>query len=283
MTELRKRMIAAMRQRHFSVRTHESYIHAVKSLSNFYGRSPDTLSVEDIQGYFQYLIQVKELAAASCRQQLHALRFFYVKVLDWPEFTVKLTLPTRPERIPELLTRADVRKILDQCDNEKHRMALKTCYGCGLRVSELVAIKVRHIDGERHLLRVEQGKGRKDRLVSLSDSLLCELRAYWKRYRPQQWLFTGMYVERPLSTKSIQRAFSRSKARASIEKAGGIHGLRHAYATHQLEAGMPLNELQHQLGHKNIQTTLRYVHWVPNYQERNRLGADLISLLEPKK
>jgi len=283
MTELRTRMIAAMRQRRFAVSTHQSYIYAVKSLSDHYGKSPDKLSIDEIQQYFDYLIQVKELAVASCRQQLNALRFFYVTVLGWPEFTIKLVLPKRDELIPELLTRADVRNIIAQCNNEKHRMMLKTCYGCGLRVSELVAIKVRHLDGERRLLRVEQGKGRKDRLVCLSGALLNELRVHWKRYRPHPWLFHGRDIDRPLSIQSVQRVFRRCKAAAKVEKVGGIHGLRHAYATHQLEAGMPLNELQHQLGHKDIRTTLRYVHWVPNYQERNRHGADLVAMLEKKQ
>ncbi len=283
MTALRKKMIAAMRQRRYSVRTHDSYLYAVKSLANHYGKSPDKLSVEEIQRYFDYLVQVRELSAASCRLQLNALRFFYVKVLGWPEFTIKLVVPKKAELIPELLTRTEVRKIVAQCENDKHRMMLLTCYGCGLRVGELVATKVRYIDGERHLLRVDQGKGRKDRLVSVSDGLLGDLRVYWKRYRPQPWMFTGQQMDRPISIQSIQRVFSRCKAKAKIEKVGGIHGLRHAYATHQLEAGMPLNELKHQLGHKDIRTTLRYVHWVPNYQEHNRHGADLVAMLEKGK
>lgn len=282
MTRLRAKMTEAMRQRRFAVSTQNSYIQGVKSLSEYYGRSPVRLTVSEVQSYFDYLIQEKKLAAASCLQQLHAIRFLYLQVLGRPDFDVEFVVPKKPQYIPELLTRSDVRSIIAQCENEKHRVMLRTCYGCGLRVSELVSLKVRDIDGERRLLRIEQGKGGKDRLVELSDGLLNELRVYWKRYRPRPWLFAHSHVDKPLTIQTPQRVFKNLKNKAGIEKVGGIHSLRHAYATHQLEAGMPLSTLQHQLGHADIRTTLKYVHWVPNYQERDRKGADLIADLDDK-
>jgi integrase len=158
-------------------------------------------------------------------------------------------------------------------------MMLTTCYGCGLRVSELVAIKVRHIDGERRLLRVEQGKGAKDRQVEIPDTLLKGLRRYWQAYRPQAWLFPNSQLpNRALSITTAQKTFRTAKRAAGITKVGGIHSLRHAYATHQLESGLPVHQLQRLLGHQNIHSTLRYVHWVPNYQGGNT-STDLIAAL----
>jgi integrase/recombinase XerD len=156
---------------------------------------------------------------------------------------------------------------------------LTTCYGCGLRVSEAVALKVRHIDGERRLLRVEQGKGAKDRNVILSETLLHLLRGYWRVMRPPEWLFRGYSFSTPLTITSVQKAFTAAKRRAGIDKVGGIHALRHAYATHQLKAGMPVHQLQRLLGHQDIHSTLRYVHWVPNYRE-GKVCTDLVAGLE---
>lgn len=279
MTQLRQQMIAAMKQRGFSARTQQSYQNAVYQLALFFNRSPDTIDVQEIQLFFDYLVQGKELAASSCRVYLHGIRFFYLRVLNREEFSINWVLPRRPLKIPELLTQKEIKAILSTCDNPKHRILLSTCYGCGLRVSELVALKVRDIDGERKLLRVTQGKGNRDRAVVLSERLLQDLRRYWCSHRPHNWLFPGTDPNAALSIQSAQRVFKQRKARASIDKIGGIHSLRHAYATHQLQAGMPLNELQHQLGHSHIRTTLRYVHWVPNYRQNNTQGADLMASL----
>lgn len=175
--------------------------------------------------------------------------------------------------------RSEVARILSASSNIKHRMLLATCYGCGLRVSELVNLQCRHIDGERQLLRVEQGKGAKDRPVMLSPQLLQLLRDYWRQLRPPVWLFPGRYRTQLIHVESAQKIFHSAKHQAGIRKTGGIHSLRHAYATHQLEAGMPIHQLQRQLGHQNIHSTLRYAHWVPGYQE-GQSGGDLIADLE---
>jgi len=279
MTLLRKAMIEAMQVRGFSVRTHSSYLSAVTDLARHYHRPPDKLTNEQLQAYFLYLATDRALSGSSCRLYLNAICFFYLQVLQWPEFRVQLQVPKKAQRIPELLTRNEVTRIILACTNGKHRMLLTTCYGCGLRVSEVVALKVRHIDGERHLLRVEQGKGAKDRHVLISQTLLNSLRRYWQRYRPTVYLFPGKEPDTPLTITSAQKAFQKAKALAGIEKIGGIHSLRHAYATHQLEAGMPVHQLQRLLGHQDIHSTLRYVHWVPDYREQGK-AADLIVDLE---
>jgi integrase/recombinase XerD len=279
MTPLRQKMMDAMQVRGFSVRTHESYLAAVSDLARYYHRPPDQLNADELQAYFLYLVKERGLSGASCRLYLNGIRFLYLQVLNWDSFDIPLQVPKAAQRIPELLTRAEVGQILSACRNPKHRMLLMTCYGCGLRVSELVALKVRDIDSERQLLRIEQGKGAKDRQVILSPSLLEQLRDYWRHYRPRLWLFARRDREIALSISTPQRVFISAKRRAGIDKVGGIHSLRHAYATHQLEAGLPVHQLQRLLGHQNIHSTLRYVHWVPGQQEGRR-GTDLIAALE---
>ena len=277
MTPLRQQMIDAMLVRGFSPRTHASYLMAVKDLARHYHRSPDQISLEEIQAYFVYLVKERHLSDASCRLYLNGLRFLYLQVLAWQAFDVPIPHPKRVQRIPELLTREEVARLIAGVANLKHRMLLMTCYGCGLRVSELVALKVRHIDSERQLLRVEQGKGAKDRAVVLSDTLLSRLRAYWRQYHPREWLFPSASTGKRLCISTVQRTYQQAKEKAGIEKVGGIHSLRHAYATHQLQAGLPVHQLQYQLGHRNIQSTLRYVHWTPNYRAGALACSDLLA------
>ena len=280
MTNLRQQMIAAMQQRGFSIRTHQSYLAAVRDLAKYFHKPPDQLQAEQLQDYFVYLVQERHLSGASCRLYLNGIRFLYRDVLHWAHFDVPIAYPRRAQKIPELLTRQEVKQLIDACVNPKHRMMLLTCYGCGLRVSELVALKVRHIDGERQWLRVEQGKGAKDRAVVLSAALLDDLRQYWQVYRPTHWLFPNSH--RPqfhLSISAAQKVFKQAKARSGIQKIGGIHSLRHAYATHQLENGLPVHELQQQLGHRSLRSTLRYVHWLPQLNGRLLPVSDLVGAL----
>ena len=280
MTVLRQQMIDAMHQRGFSVRTHQSYLGAVRDLARYFHQPPDQLRVNQIQDYFVHLVQERGLSSASCRLYLNGIRFLYLQVLHWSQFDVPIQYPKRAQRIPELLTRSEVRQIIEACNNDKHRMMLLTCYGCGLRVSELVRLKVHHIDGERQLLRIEQGKGCKDRIVALSTTLLDQLRHYWLAYRPGSWLFASSWTpKRYLGITSIQKVYKRAKNSTGIQKIGGIHGLRHAYATHQLEQGLPVHQLQHQLGHRQLQTTLRYVHWVSSYEQGSGAFSDLVAQL----
>ena len=278
MTPLRQKMIDMMLLRGFSVRTQQSYLDAVHQLAQYYHRSPEVLSTEDIQTYFLYLVKQRQLSPASCRLYLNGIRFLYLQVLGWAHFDVVIHTPKRAQRIPELLSRQEVARILSACSNEKHQTMLTTCYACGLRVSELVALQIKHIDSDRHVLRIEQAKGAKDRQVILSDHLLTLLREYWQHYHPVQWLFYGQGSHRALSITSAQKIFRKAKQQAGIHKVGGIHALRHAYATHQLEAGMPVHQLQGLLGHKSLQSTMRYVHWAPPHQ--HSAGVDLLAALE---
>ncbi len=275
MTPLRQKMIDAMLVRGFAQRTQHSYLDAVTKLALHYHRCPSRISKDEIQAYFLYLVKERHLSPASCRLYLNAIRFLYVKVLGNDQLVFTFDVPKRKQRIPELLTRDEVASILTAATNLKKRALLALCYGCGLRVSELTTLQVSDIDAERHLLCVTQGKGYKDRRVIISTGLLKYLRCYWQIFRPCQWLFYSTNVTQPYSIQSIQRTFTRAKQTAGINKIGGIHSLRHAYATHQLAAGMPIHILKQQLGHKNIHSTLRYVHWIPNYQAG--MGVDLIA------
>lgn len=278
MTPLRQKMIDAMLVRGFAVRTQQSYMDAVIQLSRHYHCSPELLSNAQLQDYFLYLVKERQLSPASCRLSFNGIRFLYLNVLGWPEVDLKVALPRLKQRIPELLSRAEVARLLAAVENRKHRAMLTTCYGCGLRVSELMALQVRDIDGERSLLRVTQGKGGKDRQVLLSASLLQLLRRYWRIFHPTTWLFYGHDPLSSLSIKTAQKVFQAAKQRAEINKIGGIHSLRHAYATHQLAAGMPLLQLKEMLGHSDLHSTMRYLHWVPQYNEGH--GADLTQGLE---
>jgi integrase len=263
MTPLRQRMITAMQMHGYSPRTHESYLAAVRGLAKYTRRSPERLSREDLRGYFEYLVTERRLDPASVRLSYNGIRFLFLQVLDWSTLDLEVVLPKRAQRIPELLTRAEVAAIVDACPAGRYRSMLLLTYGCGLRLSEVLAVRVADMDGERKLLRVRQGKGAKDRLVPLSPTLLAQLRTYWRLYRPADWLFTGR-SDAPLSTTSLQKAYTRAKTQAGVTKVGGIHALRHAYATHQLAGGLKVERLQRLMGHTSIHTTLRYVHWLPS-------------------
>lgn len=280
MTALRQSMIRAMQVRGFSPRTHKSYLAAVTDLARYCRRSPAELEVKDLCRYFEHLAIERQLSAASCRVALHGIRFLYLDVLKRAAFDVPIPVPKKPQRIPALLSRTEVFRIVAACSDRKYQTMLVLCYGCGLRLSELVSLRVGDIDGEQGRLRIEQGKGARDRLVPLPPTLLSRLRDYWRGYRPRHWLFPGRAPGTSVSLTGVQKTYTKAKARAGITKVGGIHALRHAYATHQLEAGLPVHRLQRLLGHRDIHSTLRYVHWVPDYREGS--GAhDLIATLEP--
>jgi site-specific recombinase XerD len=191
---------------------------------------------------------------------VHAFRFLYHTTLGRPESTFTIPGPKQPQRLPEILSPAEVRRLLESTANRKQRAVLATTYGAGLRVSEVVRLQLHHLDAERMCLRVEQGKGAKDRDTLLSPRLLAELRAYWRQYRPAEWLFPARDGKRPMDTSTAQKFYYAAKLKAGITKRGGIHALRHAFATHLLEAGTDLHTIQRLLGHGDIRTTMRYLH-----------------------
>lgn len=278
-TPLRQRMLDALQMRGYSPRTLKSYTFAVYDLCRHYRRSPEQISAEEVQQWLLHLIKERHASASTCRQYFNGVRFLYVFVLEDKAFAdYAFTLPQRQQRLPDLLTREEVKRLITTPANRVHRLWLLSCYGCGLRVSELVHIRVADIDGERRLLHVVQGKGQKDRYVPIPVDLLDQWRAYWQRYRPTDWLFPGRGAEQCLAITTPQKAYLNSKRKAGIRKHGGIHSLRHAFATHALQAGMPVHQLQQILGHKHLNTTMRYIHYLPENPQGGQ-AVDLIATL----
>jgi len=264
MTPLRQKMIDLMTYRNLSPRTHESYLGAVERLTRYYQRPPEQISVEDIQLWLMHLSLKQHLAPASINVAANGIKFLYRQVLGQDDFLLKFKLPKRIQKIPALLTRQEVQQIIAASQNQKYYAMLSLCYGCGLRLGEVVAVKISHLDSEHHRLKVEQGKGKKDRVVPLPPRVLAILRQYWHYYRSQSYLFFSSRNEKKaVSDTSLQKAFHTAKKKAGIDKVGGVHSLRHAYATHQLDAGMPIHQLKDILGHTDIRTTLRYLNWCP--------------------
>jgi site-specific recombinase XerD len=262
MSNLRQEFDNYMTLRGFAPRTKQAYIGAVAGLARHCNERPDQLDVERIQSYLVYLISERKLSWSSCNVAFSALRCFYGKVLH--RDTAQFWLPprARSHRVPRVLSEDEVRRILDAAGNGKHRAVLMTVYGAGLRVSEVVRLRPGDIESSRGLIRVEQGKGRKDRYTILPERLLSELRSYWREYRPCQWLFFGQSLRQPMCVCTAQKIYNQAKYRAGVphSRGPGIHTLRHCFATHLMERGMPLATIKELLGHNSLGTTAGYLH-----------------------
>ena len=280
-------------ERNLSPHTRSAYLRDLGEFRSFLerhgGSEQAALAKVDSLMLRRYLAELhKRNQRTSIARKLSALRTFFrylvregslpsnpAEGLSTPKLNRYLPKTLSVDEATALMERGYGNSLLDLRD----RAIVELFYSSGLRVSELVKLQIGHIDGERRLLRVEQGKGAKDRAVILSPTLLQLLREYWRLLRLPQWLFPGSDVMSPLSVASAQKIFQKAKQQAGIQKIGGIHSLRHAYATHQLEDGLPIHQLQRLLGHQNIQSTLRYAHWVPGYQE-GKTGGDLLAKLK---
>jgi site-specific recombinase XerD len=277
MTPLRQQMIRELELSRKSPRTIEAYVAAVAELARHYGRSPEDISLEEVRSFLHYLITQRKLAFSSVNQRLGGIKFLYRHVLQWPKFDLRVPAK-RSGRLPEPLSRGEVVRLIEATQNAKHRVLLMTCYAAGLRVGELVRLKPTDIHSGRMLIRVDQGKGRKDRYTLLSPRLLEELRAYWRAYQPGGWLFPNAKRSGPLPTASAQRVYYAAKRRAEIVHGQGIHSLRHSFATHLLEAGVDLPTIQRLLGHTSLATTARYLHVTSKHLEGTRSPLDLLRL-----
>jgi integrase/recombinase XerD len=260
MGALRKQMDGDLVVRGMSVRTREAYLGAVAGLAKYYGRRPDRISEQEVQNYLLHLIEQRKLAWSSCNIVAQGLKFFYRVTLKRPEAQFAVPRARQPQKLPQILSREEVIGLIENTRNPKHRAILMTAYGSGLRLNEICHLKVTDIDSKRMTIRVEQGKGAKDRYTLLSPRLLAELRRYWSFYRPKEWLFTSTDATRPIGDRTVHRIYHAARARAGIRKEGGIHALRHAFATHLLEAGVDIHTIQRLLGHGHISTTMRYLH-----------------------
>ena len=266
MTPLRKRMLDAMILRGFSPRTQDTYLGAVVRLSQHYNCSPGLLSDDQIQAYLLHLLQERSLARSSVNLCSCAVRFLICDVLGQTERRLQIPLGRSPQRLPDLLSRAEVAALLGASMSRKARTFLMVAYASGLRLSELCQLRGRDIDSapDRMCIRVIQGKGGKDRYSLLAPDLLEQLKLYWRTCRmgakAEDWLFTSRRdPSQPLDRNSGQYYYNKARQAAGITKQGGIHTLRHCFATHLLEAGVDLNSISKLLGHANLNTTSRYL------------------------
>jgi integrase/recombinase XerD len=258
MTHLRQQMIHEMQLRNLAERTQEAYLFAVGKLAQHYHRRPDQINEKEVRDYLLYEINERKLSWSSVNQKMNGLMFFYRHTLKQPQ--AEFSLPPRKveQRLPEVLSAEELGRLFKGLRHPKYQMVFKLAYGSGLRLGEILNLKPADIDSQRMMIRVDQGKGNKDRYTVLSKKLLEELRAYWKMYRPKGWLFEGWHGK-PLGGTSVQKAFIEAKKKAGITKGVSFHSLRHSFATHLLEANVDVRTIQSLMGHENIQTTMRYM------------------------
>ena len=262
---LRQRMLEDMALRRLSPKTQQTYIHHVFNFTRFLGRPPDTADAEDLRRYQLYLND-QGVASPTLNATITGLKFFFAVTLDRPEVMRKTRHVYEPRKIPEVLSTQEVTRLLASAGSLKYQAALSISYGAGLRASEVVHLKVTDIDSQRMLVRVERGKGGRDRNAMLSPSLLAILRAWWRDGRshnkmlPGGWLFPGQIPVNPLSTRQLNRAFHAARQTAGIDKRVTLHSLRHAFATHLLEQHEDIRVIQVLLGHQQLNNTAIYSH-----------------------
>jgi integrase/recombinase XerD len=258
MTPLRQRMIDDMQLRNLATSTQKQYIACVASFAKYFGKSPADLDIEAVRQYQLYLLNERRLSPEAVNLYVSALQFVYLTTLEMPWTKEYFPRARRAHKLPVVLSQEEVLAFFDHIPSLKYRAALMVCYGAGLRISEAVALKVSDIDSQRKLLRVEQGKGHKDRYAMLSPRLIEVLRRYYRAARPQGYLFPSWRKEHHLCTTSLQLACREAAVRARIAKRVTVHTLRHSFATHLLENGTDIRVIQVLLGHTRIDTTARY-------------------------
>jgi integrase/recombinase XerD len=278
MTPLRRRMIEDMQLRNFAPRTIIVYVNCVVRFARHFGRSPELLGPDDVRVYLLHMIEQRRQSWAYYNLNLQALRFLYNVTLGRPEVLAHLPCPKRLKRLPVVLSPEEVTRFFAAVVRLNHRALLITAYAAGLRVSEVATLRVEDIDSQRMVLRVRQGKGRKDRYVMLSPKLLELLRAYWKVARPKTWLFPGRNPDGPISAQAVMKACRQARRASGLQKHVTVHALRHSFATHLLEAGTNLRTIQVLLGHDSPRTTAIYTHVSPDALRTTSSPLDRLDL-----
>ncbi len=279
---LRQRMIEDMNVRHFAANTQEAYIRAVEKLARFLGRSPATATLEDLRRFQLYLTGTRVLPA-TLNLTASALRFFFTVTLDRPDAAQRLTLVRQSYKPPVVLSPEEVSLLLDAVTNVRYKTALSIAYGAGLRVSEILALKVSDIDSERMLLRVEHGKGGKTRHAMLSPQLLELLREWWWIGRPKGWLFPGRDPIKPMTKRQLGIVCHAAARKAGIGKRVSLHTLRHSFATHLLEQNIDIRVIQVLLGHASLDTTALYTRVATNTIRQVMSPLDRLTPLKPPR
>jgi len=285
---LRQRMIEDMEVRGFIACTQRGYIRAVRDFTVFFGRSPDRSDAEDLRRYQLHMRSIGA-SATSMNAAVSALRFFFGVTLGRGDAQAGMTTVREPRKLPVILSTEEVARLLDAAPGLKYRAALSVAYGAGLRASEVVSLRVTDIDSERQVIRVEQGKGRKDRYAMLSLDLLELLRAWWRVGRekgvmlPGGWLFPGQSPVNPLTTRQLRRAFDGAREAAGIDKRVSLHTLRHCFATHLLEQKVDIRVIQVLLGHTKLDTTAHYSQVDSRILKAVKSPLELLPAKEEKK
>jgi len=252
--------VALLKLKNYSPNTIRNYSNwFLVFLQHFPGRKPSSITRSEILDFLYAYRQSNKWSATVQNQLINAIKFFYEKLLQRPVEHYDLPRAKKPHQLPAVFSEEEIKRIIAACDNLKHRSLLCLAYAAGLRVSEIVNLKLNDIDSRRMVIYIRQSKGRKDRLVMLSTKLLDLLRQYYKQYRPRHWLFEGQAGEQ-YSSRSIQKVLSTAKAKAGINRKGSIHALRHSFATHLLEGGTDLISIKNLLGHNSLRTTMTYTH-----------------------
>ena len=281
MTPLRQRMTEDMAIRNLAPRTRECYIDRVAEYAAYHGRCPSKLGLENVRAFQAHLAHERGVSTSYIVQATAALRFLYRVTLGRDSMAERIRFPKRTKpRLPTVLSRGEVARLLAATTSLKYRAILMTAYAAGLRLAEVTHLRVEHIDRERRVIRICQGKGRQDRDVLLSERLLTVLDAYIRAARPTTWLFTGRDPNHPINTRTVQSAFRSALQVAGVEKPASMHTLRHSFATHLLESGTDLRVIQVLLGHRSLRTTTIYAH-VSNATLRNVVSPlDELPVLE---
>ncbi len=253
-------MIQDLRVRNFAPGTIDLYIRAVARFALHFGKSPDRLGPEHIREYQTFLVETKKVSWPVFNGAVSALRFFYKVTLGKPWLIEHIPFPKQESKLPVVLSPEEIAAFLQAVSNLKHRTVLETMYASGLRIAEALALELHDIDSRRMVIRVRQGKGRRDRYTILSETLLHDLRDYWRAYQPQLLLFPGKTPERPLTQNSMHRAVRRIRKKLGMHKHVRTHTMRHCFATHLLEAGTNLRTIQVLLGHRSLNTSALYLH-----------------------
>lgn len=264
MTPLRQRMLDAMLLRGLAARTQTSYVSAIYQMAKYYRRDPAECSSAEIQAYLLHMVKVRHLTYSTMNQAACAARFLFETVLGHERGIFQIPMAKVPAIQPELLSREEIARLFAACANPMHRMLLETMYASGLRVFEVCALRVKDIDSavDRMCIRVEHGKGAKTRYTLLSATLLEHLRAYVRGIKSRDWLFCRRGGVHPVGVETAQFAYRGARSAAGIIKSGGVHSLRHGFATHLLEGGIDLFTIQKLMGHGSIGTTSHYLHLI---------------------
>jgi site-specific recombinase XerD len=262
--------------RGFSFSTRQAYLARMKAMVRFFMRPPDELTLEDIHAYQLHLTRDCRVGWATFNQSVCAIRFFYGVTLEKDWDIQRIPYQKTGRKLPVVLSCEEVSKLFQVVTNLKHRAILMTAYAGGLRVSEVTHLRVSDVDGQRMMLRVEQGKGRQDRYVMLSHKLLAVLREYWTTYKTRHWLFAGQNPEQPLTRAAVHKFFHKARLKAGITKRVSVHGLRHSFATHLLESGINIRKIQLLLGHRSLRSTQIYTHVARDYLEGTPSPLDIL-------